>query len=92
MTSLPARTFRFTDRGVVREAAAADLLVFDPAHVQDKATFEYEHPPEVFSKAPFQSPIGQPQRSNTAIPIPVSPQAIPKPPFQLGVAAITHVN
>jgi N-acyl-D-amino-acid deacylase len=43
MTSLPARTFRFTDRGVVKVGAAADLLVFDPARVQDKATFQQPH-------------------------------------------------
>ena len=43
MTTLPARTFRFEDRGIVREGAAADLLVFDPARVQDKATFQQPH-------------------------------------------------
>jgi N-acyl-D-amino-acid deacylase len=43
MTTLPARTFRFADRGIVREGAAADLLVFDPARVQDKATFQQPH-------------------------------------------------
>lgn len=43
MTSLPARTFGFKDRGILREGAAADLLVFDPAHVQDKATYTQPH-------------------------------------------------
>jgi len=43
MTSLPARTFRFRDRGLVREGFAADLLVFDPARVQDKATYTQPH-------------------------------------------------
>ncbi|MGC4051044.1 MAG: amidohydrolase family protein [Paludibaculum sp.] len=30
MTSLPARTFGFHDRGSLREGIAADILVFDP--------------------------------------------------------------
>ena len=43
MTSLPARTFGFRDRGLVREGMAADLLIFDPAKIEDKATFQKPH-------------------------------------------------
>jgi len=43
MTSLPARTFGFKDRGILREGAAADILIFDPARVQDKATYIQPH-------------------------------------------------
>jgi N-acyl-D-amino-acid deacylase len=43
MTSLPARTFRFKDRGMIREGYAADLLVFDPARIEDKASFQNPH-------------------------------------------------
>ncbi len=43
MTSLPARMAGFRDRGLVREGMAADLVLFDPARVQDKATFAKPH-------------------------------------------------
>lgn len=43
MTSLPARTFGFADRGLLREGYAADLVLFDPARIQDKATFQKPH-------------------------------------------------
>ena len=43
MTSLPAQTFRFQDRGEVREGSWADLLVFDPATVADHATYQAPH-------------------------------------------------
>ncbi len=43
MTSLPARTFRLQDRGLIREGMAADLVLFDPARVADKATYTKPH-------------------------------------------------
>lgn len=43
MTSLPARTFNFKDRGMIREGMAADLLLFDPAKVQDMSTYQEPH-------------------------------------------------
>jgi N-acyl-D-amino-acid deacylase len=45
MTGLPAETLRLdrTKRGLVRAGWAADLLVFDPAEVKDRATFEAPH-------------------------------------------------
>jgi N-acyl-D-amino-acid deacylase len=43
MTSLPARHFRLTDRGELRVGAAADLVIFDPDRVADRATYEQPH-------------------------------------------------
>jgi N-acyl-D-amino-acid deacylase len=43
MTSLPARTFHLQDRGLVKAGMAADLVVFDPERVTDRATFAKPH-------------------------------------------------
>jgi N-acyl-D-amino-acid deacylase len=48
MTALPASRLRITDRGRLAPGLAADVLVFDPATIADRATFE----------EPFQYPVG----------------------------------
>ena len=48
MSAFPASRVRLTDRGMLREGFAADVVVFDPATVTDRATFEQ----------PFQYPDG----------------------------------
>jgi N-acyl-D-amino-acid deacylase len=48
MTALPASRIRLQDRGRLATGLAADVVVFDPAHVEDRATFEQ----------PFQYPVG----------------------------------
>ena len=50
MTGRPAGRLRLADRGRLAAGAAADLVVFDPATVADRATFE----------EPFQYPTGIP--------------------------------
>ena len=48
MTSLPASRVRLADRGRLGKGLAADVVVFDPATISDRATFE----------DPFQYPTG----------------------------------
>ncbi|HEU0178151.1 MAG TPA: D-aminoacylase [Blastocatellia bacterium] len=40
MTSYPARIFALKDRGAIRPGAFADLTIFDPGRVNDRASFE----------------------------------------------------
>ena len=42
-TSLPAQLLRIKDRGLLREGYYADIVVFDPQTIIDKATFEQPH-------------------------------------------------
>jgi N-acyl-D-amino-acid deacylase len=39
-SALPAQRLRLTDRGVLKQGMWADVVVFDPARITDKATFE----------------------------------------------------
>ncbi|HEU4800854.1 MAG TPA: D-aminoacylase [Gemmatimonadales bacterium] len=48
MTSAPAARLRLADRGLLRQGYAADVVIFDPDTVADRATFEN----------PFQYPVG----------------------------------
>jgi N-acyl-D-amino-acid deacylase len=43
MTSLPAYNMAITDRGELSEGFHADIVIFDPARIADKATFEEPH-------------------------------------------------
>ena len=43
MTAQPASRLGLTDRGRLAEGLRADIVVFDPETVQDRATFEDPH-------------------------------------------------
>jgi len=43
MTSLPATNLKLDKRGILKVGNYADVVVFDPERVQDKATFETPH-------------------------------------------------
>jgi len=47
MTSLAAQRVGLVDRGLLKPGMAADITVFDPTSVADKATFERPHQPSV---------------------------------------------
>ncbi len=40
ITFLPAKTFKIEKRGLVKEGYFADIVIFDPSEIDDRATFE----------------------------------------------------
>jgi N-acyl-D-amino-acid deacylase len=43
LTSLPASNLKIKNRGLLQPGYYADVVVFDPAKIQDHATFEQPH-------------------------------------------------
>lgn len=43
MTSMPAAVYGFQSKGLIREGMDADICIFDPERLQDKATFTQPH-------------------------------------------------
>ena len=57
MTENPARRFGLTGRGVIRRGHFADIVIFDPDHIMDNAT--YDDPCQYPSGIPFVLVNGQ---------------------------------
>ncbi len=45
MTSLPARMIGVDNRGIIREGSPADITIFDPKVIKDRATYKDSKPP-----------------------------------------------
>jgi dihydroorotase/N-acyl-D-amino-acid deacylase len=58
MTSATAQILGLRDRGLVREGMFADLVIFDPATVIDRATFEKPHQLSVGVRDVFVNGVG----------------------------------
>ena len=43
MMSLPASVFRMKDRGLIRAGGIADLIVFEPETIRDRADYQNPH-------------------------------------------------
>jgi N-acyl-D-aspartate/D-glutamate deacylase len=43
MTSIPAQRLGLTDRGILRKGMRADVIVFDPSRISDRATYDTPH-------------------------------------------------
>jgi len=43
LTRLPAENWKLRDRGCLHAGCYADVVIFDPARIQDQATFEKPH-------------------------------------------------
>jgi N-acyl-D-amino-acid deacylase len=52
-TSAVATRLSIPDRGLLREGLYADIVVFDPATIADRSTFEQPHQPSVGVKMVF---------------------------------------